>query len=254
MSPRYVDEVTLQAREREILDRALEIISTHGIVALTMDKLVASVGFSKGTVYSHFSAKEDVFAGLCNENMCRVAALFTRAATTTGLTARERMVAISFAYMLSVLMAPQHFALVMHAKTEMFEKASLERKEEHDRLDEKLVNIISGVIEQAIVGKELVLQEDSNVQEVSFATWAMAFGTISLLLNGEKACSSLTGLVLENRVIAHANIVMDGLGWAKSKNNQNDLLSRLKEEVFVGEMEILEKIGINLSCVSETDR
>jgi AcrR family transcriptional regulator len=252
MSPRYLDEATLQAREREILDRALDIISTHGIVALTMDKLVASVSFSKGTVYGHFSSKEDVLAGLCNENMQRVATLFSRAVAVEGLMGRERMVSISFAYMLSVLMAPQHFGLVMHAKTEMFEKASLARKEEHDQLDEKLVGVISGVIERAIADKELTLQTGSSVQEVSFSTWAMAFGTIALLLNGEKACSTLTGLMLENRVIAHANIVMDGVGWAKAKNDQNNLLSRLKEEVFVGEMEELGNIGIDLPCQAES--
>ncbi len=251
MSPRYLDEATLQAREREILDRALDIISTQGIVAFTMDKLVANVSFSKGTVYGHFSSKEDVLAGLCNDNMQRVAALFSRATAVDGLTGRERMVSISFAYMLSVLMAPQHFTLVMHAKTEMFEKASLARQVEHDQLDEKLVSIISGVIEQAIIDNELVLQAESSVQEVSFSTWAMAFGTISLLLNGEKACSTLTGLMLENRVIAHANIVMDGLGWVKSKGNQNHLLSRLKEEVFVSEMEVLGNIGIDLPCHTE---
>lgn len=251
MSPRYVDDETLKAREKEILERALDIISTHGIVALTMDKLVANVSFSKGTVYNHFSSKEDVLAGLCNENMGRVSGLFARTLEVEGISSRDRMTAISFAYMLSVLLAPQHFMLVMHAKTEMFEKASDARREEHDVLDEKLFGIICGVIGQAIEDNELVLEEGTDVKEVSFATWAMAFGTISLLLNGEKACSTLTGLMLENRVIAHANVVMDGLGWKRSSVDQNDFINRLKQETFAQEMAMLAEMGIDLPCASE---
>ena len=43
MAPRYIDQDTLKAREEDILNNALEIISTQGIVALTMDKLDANV-------------------------------------------------------------------------------------------------------------------------------------------------------------------------------------------------------------------
>ena len=116
MPPRYIDEAALQARETIILDQALVIIRAQGIVGLTMDKLVAKVSYSKGTVYNHFSSKEDVLAGLCNRNMRSVLTLFIRAAAIDAC-ARDRMTAICFAYMLSVLLSPQHFALVMNAKT-----------------------------------------------------------------------------------------------------------------------------------------
>ena len=97
----------------------------------------------------------------------------------------------------------------------------------------------------------MLFRSGTDVKEVSFATWAMAFGTISLLLNGEKACSTLTGLMLENRVIAHANVVMDGLGWRRSSVDQTDFINRLKQETFVKEMATLAEMGIDLPCTSE---
>ncbi|MGH1485521.1 MAG: TetR/AcrR family transcriptional regulator [Cellvibrionaceae bacterium] len=245
MPPRYIDETKLKAREEEILDKALEIISVEGIVALTMDKLVANIGYSKGTIYNHFSSKEDVLAGLCNRNMRTVMNFFLRAAALE-VSARDKMTAIGFAYMVSVLLSPQHFALVMNAKTELFEKASDARREEHDHLDQKLFGVMFGIIESAIENKELILQPQVDGQQVSFSLWAMSFGTIGLLLNGEKACSTMTGMMLEDRVITHGNIVMDGLGWQASTRDQTEFMQWLKSDVFAAELDQLEKQGINL--------
>jgi AcrR family transcriptional regulator len=245
MSPRHIDQAALDARENEILDSALELMSVHGIIALTMDKLVARVNYSKGTVYNHFSSKEDVFAALCNRNMIGVSALFVRASAVSG-SARERMSAIGFAYMLSVLMSPQHFALVMNAKTEMFEKASEKRRDQHKLIDAQLFGVICHIIKDAISDGELVLKENVDVQQVSFSLWAMCFGTIGLLLDGEKVCSTATGMMLENRVIAHGNIVMDGLGWAESHRNDSDLLESLKTEAFSDEVSLLRRQGVYL--------
>lgn len=245
MAPRYLDQATLDAREDSILDSALEIISEQGIVCLTMDKLVAATAYSKGTLYNHFSSKEDVLAGLCNRNMRSVKNLFQRAAAI-DTSARDKMTAIGFSYMLSVLMAPQHFALVINAKTELFEKASEKRREEHDQLDEGLVGVMHGIIQEAVSKKELVLQSNIDLQQVSLSLWAMSFGTISLLLNGEKACSTLTGMALEDRVITHGNIVMDGLGWQSSGREQQELVNWLKSDVFANEVDALEQQGIYL--------
>lgn len=246
MAPRYIAPETLQAREEELLDSALDIISSHGVVAFTMDKLVASVSYSKGTVYNHFSAKEDVLAGLCNRNMILILDLFSRAAAIEG-SARDKMTAIGFGYMLSVLMAPQSFALAINAKTEMFDKASETRQEQHRVLDEKLFGIIQKVIDQALQNDELVLAEGVDAQKVSFALWAMSFGTIGLLLDGAKACSSLTGMTLEDRVIAHGNMVKDGLGWAKGQRDSKDLINHLKSDIFSEEVQLLRQQGVCLA-------
>ena len=245
MSPRHINEAALQAREDEILDQALAIISTQGAVGLTMDKLVSQLNYSKGTVYKQFSSKEDVLAGLCNRNMRSVLALFRRV-VPLAIRSRDKAMAISFAYMLSVLRSPQHFMLVMNAKTELFEKASEQRRQEHGQIDKQLFNIMLGIIEEGIASKELLLSDDLDMQRISFALYAMSFGTIGLLLNGEKDCSNITGLMLADRVIHNANIVMDGLGWSPSGQDQAGLIQWFKSDVFRVEINQLEAQGICL--------
>ena len=246
MPPRYIDESELQAREQAILDQALAIISAHGLAALNMDKLIAQVPYSKGTVYNHFSSKEDVFTALCNRNMRRVEQLFQRAAAIDG-SAWDKMTAIGFAYMLSVLLSPQHFMLVMSAKTELFDKASIVRREEHDLVDQQLFGVIEGVIEQAIANGELKLRPGAVPQQVSFSLWAMAFGTIGLLLGGDKSCGALDGMMIEGRVIAHGNLIKEGLGWAGSDWDQQEFLQWLKTDVFAEELQQLEQQGVFLN-------
>ncbi len=245
MAPRYMDDAALAHREEEILDKALEIISKNSIVSLTMDKLVANVNYSKGTVYKHFSSKEDVLAGLCNRNMRSVMELFGRAAEIEG-SAREKMTAIGFAYMVSVLLSPQHFTLVMNAKTELFDAASIKRQEEHEEIDGKLLNVICGIIASAVSNSELTLNSPEDIQKISFSLWSMAFGTIGLLLNGEKACSTTTGLMLEDRVIANGNIVMDGWNWSQSNRDQAEFIRLLKSDIFAAELDALEQQDIYL--------
>lgn len=240
MPPRYIDPEALEAREDEILKKALAIISEQGIVALTMDKLVGQLDYSKGTVYNHFSSKEDVLAGLCNRNMMNVRNLFARVAQL-NISPRDKMTGIGFAYMLSVLLAPQHFSLVMNAKTELFEKASENRREKHEALETELFGHIHRIIDEAVAQKELSLDESIVPQQIAFSLWAMSFGTIGLLLNGGKSCDTMTGMILEDRVITHGNIVMDGLGWKPSQRDKHELINWFKTDIFKQEIDQLEK-------------
>ena len=58
--PKLLDEAALKERELLIINSAVLLIQTNGIENLTMDKVVAQVPFSKGTVYKHFIGKEDL--------------------------------------------------------------------------------------------------------------------------------------------------------------------------------------------------
>jgi len=49
-----------QMREDAILDATREILSSKGIMALTMDEVAAKVGIAKGSLYQHFPSKEEL--------------------------------------------------------------------------------------------------------------------------------------------------------------------------------------------------
>lgn len=55
-------EKQLQMREEAILDATREILSAKGVLALTMDEVASQVGIAKGSLYQHFSSKEELLA------------------------------------------------------------------------------------------------------------------------------------------------------------------------------------------------
>ena len=77
--PRLLDENALQEREQTIITVAITLIQRLGIENLTMDKVVAQVPFSKGTVYKHFIGKEDLLLAISNHAIKVLSDLFSRA-------------------------------------------------------------------------------------------------------------------------------------------------------------------------------
>lgn len=243
MSPKLLDDTALHAREQTILDAAQQLINQIGTTALTMDKVVAQVPFSKGTVYNHFSSKEDLLIGLCNGSMQDLAAMFQRALSIDA-NSRDRMLAVGFTYMLYAYLYPDKFMLVITAKTpSVSDKASPARQDEHLDLDNRLLNLVSGVLEQAISNQDLVLSNGMTPEQVTFAFWSIGFGTISLLSENVERCGTRNNMLLEQAVITNCNLVLDGLNWQPltDPGHTGELINLLKTEVFTEEMRLLER-------------
>lgn len=213
MTPKLIDATEIAAREQVILDAALEYIRTEGIGSLTVDKVVARVPYSKGTVYNHFISREDMLTGLCNHCVSTLYELFMEAVNFEG-NSREKLLSLCIAYMLHAQAEPTRFMLLVTAKTpSMHEKASQARLDEHERLDTQLMTLFCGQIQAGIEAGELQLAEPMTVQRVAFSLWSMSFGTIALLQSHLERCTVRSMMELERELLTHLNLVMDGLNW-----------------------------------------
>lgn len=213
MSPRVVDDATREARERVISRAALDFIRDEGIGALTIDKIVARVPYSKGTVYGHFSSKEDLLTGLCNQCVDGLYELFSAALAFDG-NSRERILSVAIAYMLYASADPTRFMLVITAKTPSTRaKASPVRAEKHLQLEGRLNELFLSVINDAIARGDLTPPAHMSPPQVAFALWAMVFGTIALLQDSLERCAVRTDMQLERELVNHSHLILDGLGW-----------------------------------------
>ncbi|MCV6587439.1 MAG: TetR/AcrR family transcriptional regulator [Marinobacterium sp.] len=248
MSPKLLDEDTLRAREAVILDAAQQLLNQIGATALTMDKVVSKVPYSKGTVYNHFSSKEDLLITLCNESMQKLVNMFERALKIDACS-RDRMLAVGFAYMLYATLYPDKFMLVITAKTpSVSDKASTERQQAHLALENRLLTLVAAAIATGVEHGELTLPPGSDMEQVSFAFWSSAFGAISLLSSKVERCSARSSLLLEQTIVLNANLLFDGLNWQPTTDPQRtaSIIRLLKEEVFSNEMRQLAEQGYTL--------
>ena len=114
----------IQAREGRILEVARSMIVEQGYHGLSMDRIAGALEYSKGTIYQHFTCKEEILLAIVNQTMEKRQATFRRAATFRGRP-RERMTAIGFAAELFFRLYPDHLHIENVLRYFLFEKRLL---------------------------------------------------------------------------------------------------------------------------------
>jgi AcrR family transcriptional regulator len=214
-----------------------------------MDKVVAKVPFSKGTVYKHFIGKEDLFLAMNNLAVVILADFFSRAKKFDG-SARERMLLLNFSYLLYAILHPVLFKAMLCSKTSnVYGKSSEKRLNEQKQNEHKLLAPIHAIIDGAIASQQLTLPDYMNIQQFCFANWSQCYGTISLLSEEIEECSGRTNLVLEQELINQFNLMFDGLQWSPL-TKEKDYVLALKnalQQVFPKELCLIKEKGRELN-------
>ena len=106
---------TLTRKQREILEReqrvlalARKMLLSDGYHGLSMDRIAEGLEYSKGTIYNHFSCKEEILLALMEQTAEQRRSLFARAAVFPG-DSRQRITAVGVAAELFVRLYPDHF-------------------------------------------------------------------------------------------------------------------------------------------------
>jgi len=249
--PRLLDKSALKEREQTILNVAITLIRRFGIENLTMDKVVAQVPFSKGTVYKHFIGKEDLLLAISNHAIEVLSDLFYRAYQFKGCS-RERMLLLNFSYLIYAILYPELFQTVICAKTQsVISKSTEQRLNENDQLQVKLLTAIHGIVDDGLADNSLTLPEHMNTQQLCFANWSMAYGAIALLAGEVESCSGRTDLIVERELFNHSNLLFDGMGWSpltKDKKHCTELTIAL-QSLFPQELVLIEEKGRQLNFI-----
>jgi AcrR family transcriptional regulator len=245
MAPKHIDEQGLIAREQDIIDASIALIDRYGIESITMDKVVAAVPYSKGTVYKHFLGKEDLFLAIGNHAIKIMHDLFSRSAQYQGGT-RERMLLSNISYLIYAILHPTLFKSMQCAKSpSVYGRSSPQRLEEQTLLESRVMATMSGIIEDAEKEGQFVLPAHMTRQQVCFSTWTIGFGTISLLAEDLEQCSASSGLVVERELLNQYNVLLDGYQWVPLSVDK-DYEAALKlavQSVFPKELILLKSKG-----------
>lgn len=245
MTPRLIEEHSFQAREQDILDATIALIDEHGIESITMDKVVAAVPYSKGTVYKHFLGKEDLFLAVGNQAIKVMRDLFRRSARYEGST-RERMLLLNISYLIYAILHPALFKSMQCAKSpSVYGKSSEQRLEEQKFLESTVMETITSIVEAAESSNQLKIPAHMTKQQVCFSTWTIGFGAISLLAGDLDQCSGSEDLIVEREMLNQYNLLLDGYQWlpmSSDKDYESAIQIALKS-VFPGELVLLKKNG-----------
>lgn len=202
----------LADREEKILVAARKMLLTDGYHGLSMDRIAQNLQYSKGTIYNHFSCKEEIIIALATETMEIRVSLFRRGATFRG-SARERLMALGVASELFYRLFPDHFVFEQIIRLDsVWEKTSEKRRSFCMKCEQSCMEIASALVREAVSRDEISLPEGTTPEDIIFGLWAMTVGAYSIMSTSE----SLVGLGVMHPaevVNRHLEMVLDGYGW-----------------------------------------
>ena len=228
----------LKQREELILLEARRLFLADGYFGLSMDKLAEAVEYSKPTIYSHFSTKEDLLLAVCNESLRQRVDLFIRASGFNGKS-RERMTAIGMADLVFVHAYRQHYEVEKLMKsTSLWDKSSDTRREDHARLDQLCMNTMGGIVGSAFA-EEALDPKTSDPRAICCGLRDMSIGAHMLL--GFKQRSDEEKEWVYKTLRMNQMRFLDGWGWKPltAEWNYGETMKRILEEVFPEEKALL---------------
>lgn len=228
----------IQEREAKILECARPMFIEGGYNGLNMDRLTSMVEYSKGTIYNHFSCKEEIIITLAIQTLEKRLTMFEKASLFQG-TSRERIAAIGTAAELFVKLYPDHFRVEQTIRLDsIWDKTSEERRQVMSNCEHRCIGVVGGIVRDGIASSDLNLGESATPEDIVFGLWSLAFGGYSIIATS----NSLTDLGILNpfeTLRRNYNRFLDGIQWnpLSSEVDYDAVFERVCEEVFGNELQ-----------------
>lgn len=199
------------AREDLFLDTARRLILSDGLLCLTMAKVAKACDYATGTLYQHFSSKEDLLLALSTRMSADRVSLFCRAADGEGTT-RDRMFALSVADVLFASQCPEHFRLAQYVFTEaVWSATSQTRRRAALEGSQPMCDRVRSIVRQAVADGDLPDRGLRNL-DLGVGPWTLCLGMHTLV-----HADGLLSFYDVNRpyglLLQHIEFLLNGLDW-----------------------------------------
>lgn len=199
-------------REQALLDLATDLLLERGQDGVTMERLAERSEYAKGTLYKHFSCREDLLCALTTRRMGRISELLREARQYPGNT-RARLIASLVAYELYARYRPEEFRLLIALVSgPLSHRASPKHREKLEQAQEGLFRVLRGLFAEARECGDLPALPMKQAP-FSFGLWSLVFGSYVLGNADPRLCARLQVPSLEEQLHGMVNLVLDGAGW-----------------------------------------
>lgn len=217
-------------REEFMLEQARKIAGKEGLHALTLPRLAEDSGYSKPTVYKYFPTKEDLIVAMAAQSASIRASYYEKAVTFQGRP-RETLYGIdslNFGFLHPYFreMLDLHINRLSH-------QASPERRKELFENENRMVEIVAGVVREAVEIGDLTLPENTDEYQILFTLSSTTFGAYVMRESDSPVMKKWFDRI-RFRYGAFGRIILDGIGWRPltSEWDYNATIKRFYKEVF----------------------
>jgi AcrR family transcriptional regulator len=200
-----------EEREQLFIRIADHILSKDGDAELNMDKLATNSEYSKGTVYKHFSCKEDLLTAIYYEKFHVLFRLFKKV-MAIPMSTRDRQIGIHVAHSLFDYRYFSESARLMSPNTTSMQgKISPRRKVKLEELQMEFQNLLLNLIQEGIDVGDIQLPVGITADMVALANQAFSFGMITMMYGSCKTPESYESFMYIHLV--SVSRLLDGYNW-----------------------------------------
>lgn len=188
------------------------MIRDGGLGAIQMGTIAKQMGLTRGTLYNHFANREEIVLCLAARAIRRRLALF-QFAIDRFERPRDQIAAVGLACEVYVDKMPDDFAVEQMVRHDsVLLKTSAIHRDQLHRDEKECMELVGGVVQQAVRAGDLVLDDEDSAQNVLFGLWSLIYGGLTL----EATSPSLAQVGIESPRIAirrNCNAMLDGIRW-----------------------------------------
>lgn len=219
-----------EAREQLFLDTAHRLMLEEGLLSLQMARVAEACDYATGTLYQHFSSKEDMLLALSTRMVGDRVDLFCRPMKWQAPT-RDRLFALGLADVLFAQQRPEHFRLAQYVFTEaVWSATSEERRHKALERSKPMCDGVRRLIREAVERGDLPDRGLGNM-DLGVGPWTLCLGMHTLVhADGLLAFYDVKqpyGLLLK-----HIEFLLNGLSW-------QPLAEQITDEYIAEKVEIL---------------
>jgi AcrR family transcriptional regulator len=168
-------QTQIAERETEILRIAGDLLAARGLEALTMENVLERVDFSKGTLYNHFTCREDLLVAFHAKCFSDHLEFFARGALFRGRS-RERFMAAGMGHEIKCRLDPQPFRFDL--TEDILGAASARWRDAFFDLHRETMGIFVGIARDGIASGDLPARHTPEF--VASTVWALCIGADAL--------------------------------------------------------------------------
>ncbi len=172
-------------REAAIIQSALSLLIEKGFLDLKMSEVAKAARFSMGTVYSHFSSKEDLLLG-CAITMARTMATIFQQTLASSAPAMEQLLTLKIAIWLCDAREPQRYFLRQLAMNpDIWQRASTVRAQELNTIYQSLSEVVVGLIRQLMAQNPAITDASKETEnDILMGIWCLGEGLFQIRMSG----------------------------------------------------------------------
>ncbi len=222
-------------REHLFLDKARELIMQDGLLNLQMAKVAEACDYAIGTLYQHFTSKEDLLVALASDKSAIRAELFERAANWRA-PSRERIFGVAVADMIFARRHPDYFRLTQYMTTEVvWGAASATRRQAALEICRPIGEAVFRIFHDAVDAGDLD-PRGLSVAELMVGPWTLCLG-MHTLVHAEGMLQQYQVRDPYRLLMRHVHNLINGYGWLPLFDPADDValdasIQRICDELF----------------------